>query len=109
VKRVDQDGDRGGGILVERFDYEVNVLGTHERFVSLNVDDDVTFYVGCGLGDPIGAGLVSRARENDFATPPFHGVRNLGAVGRDKDVVQRTGSLAALVNVRDKRYPTNVD
>ena len=96
-------GDLGGGLFEEGGDGGVNRSWIDERFVTLNVDEDVACLMRRDFGDAFGACAVVGASHAGFTAEGANGVDDALIVGGDDDVMDRLGLLGALVNALDHR------
>jgi hypothetical protein len=96
-------GDLGGGLFEERGDGGVDGGWIDERFVALDVDEDVAFLVRGDFGDSFGAGAVVGAGHAGFPTEGANGVDDALIVGGNDDVMDGLGLLGALVDALDHR------
>jgi hypothetical protein len=101
---ADGSGDRrdlGGGFFKERCDRGIDGGWVDERFVTLDVDEDVSFLVRGHFGDALGAGAVIDAGHARLATEGADGVHNALVVSGYHDVMDGLGLSRALVDSLD--------
>jgi hypothetical protein len=96
------DGRSHGGDLGRRFFEERGHGGIdrnwiNERFVALDVDEHVAWFVRRDFGDALGAGAVIGAGHAGFAAEGADGVDDALVVGGDDDVVDGLCLLCALI------------
>jgi len=96
-------GDLGGGLFEERGDGSVDGGWVDERFIALDVDEDVACLMRRDFGDAFGAGAVVAAGHAGFAAESANGVDDALVVGGDDDVMDGLGLLGSLVNALDHR------
>ena len=94
-----EGGHCRGGVGGEAGDEEVEVGRFDERFVALDVDDDVGVEVGGGLGDAVGAAGVVAARQDDTSAEGADGGDDARVVGGHEDVGGAAGLAGAFVDV----------
>ena len=73
-----------------------------ERFVALEVDDDVGVEAAGDLGDAVGAAGVVAARHLDAAAEAVDGGDDARVVGGDDDGIDAAGLAGAFVDVLDE-------
>ena len=80
-------GDCDGRLFEKGTDGSVDGYGIEERFVALDVDEDVALFVGGDFGDALGAGAMVGAGHAGVAAEAFDGFYDAFIVGGDNDAV----------------------
>jgi len=94
-------GDLSGRFFQECGDGDIDRGWIDERFVSLNVDEDVALLVSGDFGDAFGAGAVVGAGHACFAAETADGVDNPLVIRRYHDAVDGLRLFGAFVNALD--------
>jgi len=79
-----------------------------ERFITLDVDDDVAVERGDHLGETIGAGQMRGFCQPDFAAEIAHARRDTQIVGGDDDLRHGGSGRGAAVDVFDHRTAVDI-
>ena len=90
-------------IVSEWLDRFVDGAGLDERFVALEIDDEVAVEGRSHFGDSVGARCVRRARKAHVAAEFSHRVGDAFIVGRDNHGVDVPGRSRAAVHVLNHR------
>jgi hypothetical protein len=96
-------GDLGGGFFEEGGDGRIDGHRIDQRFIALDVDEDLAFLVRGDFGDAFGAGAVVGAGHAGFAAEGVDGVDDALVVGGDDDVMDGLSLFGALVDALDHR------
>jgi hypothetical protein len=94
-------GNLRGGVFKKGTDRSVDGDRIDERFVSLDVDEDVAGFVSGHLGDALGSGAMIVARHTGLAAEGLHGIEDALVVRGDKNAMNGLGAFGALVDMLD--------
>lgn len=94
-------GDGGGRIFENGGDGGVDDFGIEERFVALDVDEDLAIDMSGDFGYAFGAGAVLGAGHAGFAAEGFDGLDDAVVVGGDDDASGEFGKLGAFIDALD--------
>lgn len=89
----------GCGFFEQGMDGGVDGCGIEERLITLDVHEDVAFFVKRNFCDALGSGAMVGAGHAALAPEGFHGFHDAFVVGGDDDAAGERGQLGALVDV----------
>ena len=102
-------GNLGGGFFEERGDRSIDRGWIDERFIALDVYEDVAILVRGHFGDAFGAGAVIATGHAGFATEGSDGVDDALVVGGDYNMMNGLGLPGAFVDALDHGFACERD
>jgi len=94
-------GDRGGSVFKQGADGGIDDFGIEERFVTLNVDENLAIGVSGNFRNAFGAGTVLGAGHAGFAAESFDGLDDAVVIGGDDDAGGELGKFGAFEDALD--------
>jgi hypothetical protein len=94
-------GDRGGCVFKKGANSGVDDFGVEERFVTLDIHENLAIGVSGNFRNALGAGAVLGAGHAGFAAESFDGLNDAVVIGGDDDAGGELGEFGAFIDALD--------